>query len=81
MNIKPRIAAPLAAGFLPAVLFNRNYIKAAKATGKAMPLVIGLEHENGLHSRHETVVMPDADAGTLRYVERLMKFPLWSRGG
>lgn len=41
------------------------------------PLVIGLERENCLLSRHETTVGPDA----LRYVERLVKFLLWARGG
>ncbi|MDE3066644.1 MAG: ROK family protein [Verrucomicrobiota bacterium] len=81
MNVKPLIAPPLDAGFLPAALFNRNYVQTAKASGKAVPLVIGLERENGLLSRHETVVLPEAGADTLRYVERVVKFLLWSRGG
>lgn len=75
-----RIPAPLDPGFLPAVLFNRNYIKSAKASAKAVPLVIGLEREGGLLSRHETIVLPDAP-DTLRYAERLVKFLLWARGG
>mgnify|MGYP003337235849 CR=1 FL=1 len=41
------------------------------------PLVIGLEREDGRVSRYETTVAPDA----LRYVERLVKFLLWARGG
>ena len=81
MTIKPRIAAPLDSGFQPAVLFNRNYIKAARASGTAVPLVIGLEREAGLLSRFETVVRPDADTETILYVERIVKFLLWARGG
>jgi predicted NBD/HSP70 family sugar kinase len=80
-SIKPAITAPLDPGFLPAVLFNRQYVEGARATGKAVPLILGLERENGLVSRFETVVNPTADPETLRYVERIVKFLLWSRGG
>src|SRR5271154_2502582 len=73
--------APLDPGFQPAVRFNRRYVAAAKASGKSVPLVIGLEREGGLISRFETVVKSVADADTLRYAERLVKFLLWARGG
>jgi predicted NBD/HSP70 family sugar kinase len=73
--------APLDPGFQPAALFNRHYEAAARASGRAVPLVIGLERESGLVCRFETVVLPEADAPTRRYVERLVKFLLWSRGG
>jgi len=46
-----------------------------------VPLVIGLERENKLVSRFETVVFPEPDAATLLYAERLVKYLLWSRGG
>ncbi len=75
------IKAPLDPGFLPAVLFNRNYREAVHASGKSVPLVLGLERECGLVSRFETHVYPTADAETLLYVERIVKFLLWSRGG
>ena len=77
----PKIKAPLDPGFQPAVLVNRNYIATAKKSGHALPLVIGLEREGGLVSRFETVVRPEADAETLRHVERIVKFLLWARGG
>ena len=77
----PAIAAPLDPGFQPPVLANRHYLAAARQSGRAVPLVIGLEREDGLVSRYETMVLPDADAGTLRYVERTVKFLLWARGG
>ena len=61
-------------------MFNRNYVANAKGSGRAIPLVIGLERERGLISRHETVVDPRA-AETVRFVERIIKFLLWARGG
>ena len=81
MNHSAKYPAPLDAEFQPAILFNRNYLAAAKASGHAVPLVIGLERENKFVSRFETVVLSEADAATLLYVERLVKFLLWARGG
>lgn len=77
----PAIQAPLDPGFLPAVLFNRHYVETVRASGQAVPLVLGLEREGGLVSRFETVVRPGGDAETLRYVERIVKFLMWARGG
>jgi predicted NBD/HSP70 family sugar kinase len=81
LSIQPAIKAPLDPGFLPAVLFNRRYVETVRTSGQAVPLVLGLERECGLVSRFETVVRPDAGAETLRYVERIVKFLLWARGG
>lgn len=80
---KPQRAPPLDDGFRPAVLANRAFAaRAAQAGGE--PLVIGLERENGELSRFETLVLPEdhPEAGSnLAYVERLVKFLLWQRGG
>ena len=81
MSFQLRIPAPLDPAFQPAVVFNRNYLKKIRATGTAVPLVIGLEREGGLLSRRETLVSAEADAETLLYVERLVKFLLWAYGG
>jgi len=78
---QPIVAAPLDPGFQPAVCFNRSYREAVQASGQGVPLVLGLERENGLLSRYETMVHSRPDAATLRYVERIVKFLLWSRGG
>lgn len=71
----PVIAAPLDPAFQPATLVNRAHRGTAE-----VPLVIGLEREAGLISRYETVVNPN-EPEALYYVERLVKFFLWSRGG
>ena len=80
-SIIAKFPAPLDPDFQPAILFNRSYLAAAKKSGRAVPLVIGLERDNKFVSRFETVVLPEADAATLLYVERLVKFLLWARGG
>ncbi len=77
--MKVNCPAPLDPGFQPAVCWNRQYRAALKRDG--VPLIIGLEREGGLISRYETRVRPIADVETLRYVERLVKFLLWARGG
>ncbi len=81
MNLKNKFIPPLDPGFQPAVLWDRQYVAAAKAAGDAVPLVLGLERENGLLSRFETAIRPGGDAETLRYVERTLKFLLWAWGG
>ena len=78
----PRIQPPLDASFLPAALVNRAFRREAVQAG--VPLVLGLERENGRLSRYETTVLPEghAWAGANRlYAERLLKFLLWQRGG
>ena len=81
VNRQTNIACPLDPAFQPAVTFNHNYLEATRASGKGVPLALVLERENGLMSRFETIVREIPDAETLRYVERIVKFLLWSRGG
>jgi predicted NBD/HSP70 family sugar kinase len=79
---KPSIIPPLDPDFRPAALVNRAFHKAASKGGAA--LVIGLERGDGQVSRFETVVFPEGHARAdedLYYVERIVKFLLWQRGG
>ena len=82
--IPPSTLPPLDPDFRPAVLANRAFLKEVEDSGAGVPLVIGLERNNGEVSRFETQVFPEdhsqADAN-LPYVERLVKFLLWQRGG
>ncbi len=68
---------PLDSEFLAPVLVHRAY--AARA-GSGQPLILALERESGRVSRFETRIV-EGDPGTARYVERIVKFLLWSRGG
>ena len=80
--IKPKIAPPLDEGFRPAVLADHAF--QSRAVGIGVPLVIGLERESGKISRFETSVFPEehpSASSNFYYVERLVKFLLWQRGG
>ena len=82
--IAPTHVPPLEPAFRPAVLANRAFREEVAASGAGVPLVIALERLDGSLSRYDTVAFPDghprADAN-LVYVERLVKFLLWARGG
>jgi len=64
--------------FRPAVLENRRYRQQVR---DPVPIVLGLERENGAISRYETVVNNQSDDDTFRYLDRVVKFLLWARGG
>lgn len=82
--VAPAIEAPLAPGFRPAVLANRAFIAEVNASSQGTPLAIALERDVGITSVYETQVFgPGAgrDTTNAAYVERLIKFLLWQRGG
>lgn len=76
--VRPRILPPLDRHFRPAVLANRAF--AAHATE---PVHVALERGRGSVSRFETKIVPRGHPearGSFRYLERWLKFLLWSRG-
>lgn len=80
--VKPKFTPPLDEDFRPAVLVNRRFEQDVAEDG--VPLVLGLERENGNLSRISTRVFPEGHPRAeenLRYAERLLKFLLWQRGG
>lgn len=80
--VQPQFVPPLDNAFRPAILANREFEREAAEAG--VPLVFGLEREDGKLSRFETKVFPDNHpkaAANLHYTERLLKFLLWQRGG
>jgi predicted NBD/HSP70 family sugar kinase len=82
--IKPKFVPPLDADFRPAVLANRAFQQAVQDSHAGVPLVLALERSDGFVSRFETRVFPEGHpsaAANLPYVERLVKFLLWQRGG
>jgi predicted NBD/HSP70 family sugar kinase len=82
--VQPALVPPLDEGFRPAVLFNRRYRRTVDEAGGGVPLVLGLERADGSVSRFETDVLPGEhprSPDNLPYVERLLKFLLWQRGG
>lgn len=82
--VKPSIIPPLDEAYRPAVLGNRAFREAVRASGRAVPLKIALERSDGSISVFETEVWEPGSSqaeANLPYVERLVKFLLWQRGG
>lgn len=80
----PQTLPPLDAGFRPAILTNTLFLQKVRSSGKSEELVLGLERMDGSFSRFETLVFSENHTKAelnLFYVERLLKFLLWQRGG
>jgi predicted NBD/HSP70 family sugar kinase len=83
IQVRPAIVAPLDTGFLPAALFTQKYRELVAATN-GVPLQLALERGDGSISSYATSVVPPSAGhlqATLLYVERIVKFLLWQRGG
>jgi predicted NBD/HSP70 family sugar kinase len=82
LMIKPQVIPPLDPDFMPAVLFNRQFRQDVESCG--VKAVIGLERNEHETSRIELMLFPDHHPSFSRnfpYVERIIKFLLWQRGG
>ena len=80
--IEPKLLPPLDEAFRPAVLANQNFRRQAGHAGE--PAVIGVERDGGEMSRYETIVYPEGHPdfeSNFPYIERIVKFLLWQRGG
>ena len=83
VEVSPAVVAQLDPGFLPGALFNRKYRELVSATG-GVPLKLALERGDGSTSTYCTSVCPPGPnhwPATTMYVERIVKFLLWQRGG
>ena len=82
LSVKPLCVPPLDTGFVPGVLWNREFMMRVQGGGGGKPFAVALEQPDGTVSRFETrILAEDESALNLRYVERLVKFLLWQRGG
>ncbi len=82
--VAPAVTPTLDPLFRPAVLASRAFRAAARQAKAAKPLGIALEQTDGSVFRFETELFDEKHAGAagnLRYLERFVKFLLWSRGG
>src|ERR1019366_1003556 len=70
--------------FVPASLWNRAYRARVRESGGGRNLAIALERSDGSVSVFRTAVLPHEGTNVAvnhRYVERLLKFLLWQKGG
>ena len=79
-----KIVPELDRDFQPAVLFNKNFKQKVSALNNSVPCLLGVERLDGSISRFETELLPETHPEfeqNFRYVERIIKFLLWQRGG
>lgn len=84
LPVNVRYRPPLDPEFLPASLWNRAYRKLVAETARAEDVVLTLERQDGSRSEYATRILPhEGEAIGLNhtYLERLVKFLLWQRGG
>jgi predicted NBD/HSP70 family sugar kinase len=84
IKVNPKFKAPLDPGFVPAVLWNRMFRELVRKSGEARKIVISLERTSGSVSVFETEILPDKPGYSelnLFYVERMVKYLLWMKGG
>jgi predicted NBD/HSP70 family sugar kinase len=82
--VAPRVTPVLDPAFRPACLATHAFRHLVGSTPGAVPVRIALEQTDGSVFRFDTAVLPAAHpdaAGNFTFVERLVKFLLWSRGG
>ncbi len=80
----PQVRPPLDSGFRPASLANAAFRRALRDARCEAPVTIALERDEQSVTRFDTVVAAESSplaAGNFVYLERLLKFLLWSRGG
>jgi predicted NBD/HSP70 family sugar kinase len=84
IKINPAFLPSLDTDFVPAVLWNKAYQGLVKKAKQAKKIKISLERPNGNISVFTTTILPD-DAKKLeltkKYVERIIKFLIWMKGG
>jgi len=82
--MSPKFRPVLDPEFVPASLWNRGYRAAVQESGGGQNLAIALERSDGSVSVFRTAVLPHEGVNVEinhRYVERLLKFLLWQKGG
>jgi predicted NBD/HSP70 family sugar kinase len=84
LTVAPKSRPSLDPEFLPAALWNRAYAALVATDRAARPFTLVLARRDGSVFRHDGRVLSAAHSQakfTLTYVERLLKFLLWMKGG
>ncbi|HYD83356.1 MAG TPA: ROK family protein, partial [Opitutus sp.] len=84
LDVQPLRRPALEANFLPAALWTRAYRALVASDRGVRRFALALTRADGSASRYETRVLgaehPAAHLN-FKYVERLLKFLLWQKGG
>jgi predicted NBD/HSP70 family sugar kinase len=84
IEVSPKFRPVLDPEFVSAALWNRAYRALVKDDASGRPLALALERSDGSVSVFHTATLPHQGAAVeinCRYVERLLKFLLWQKGG
>ena len=82
--IAPWVTPVLDACFRPAALASRTFCEQVRAARNPVPIHLAFEQSGGNVSHFKTQVFAENDpkaSGNFTYLERIVKFLLWSRGG
>ena len=80
----PAVVPALDPAFRPAVLAVRAFAARVREAGSGVPVRLALEQADGSVFRFDLYVLPAGHpeaAGNVAFLERYVKFLLWSRGG
>lgn len=83
-KIQPRHRPPLDPDFLPPAIWQQAYVQLAKQNASSTPLTLALQQPNGETRHYQTQLLPHQAPYlevNVAFVERLLKFLLWSQGG
>jgi len=76
LEINPKNIPPIDPDFIPMALFNRIFLQNAKK-----PICVSVERDSGKRAVYDTHVTGTNIEADRYYIERLVKFLLWSKGG
>src|SRR2546430_11092018 len=82
--VAPRLVPPLDPSFRPAALANRRFLAEALAAKNSVPVKLALEQADGSVFHFDTRFFPEDHPQAVNnfvFIERIVKFLLWSRGG
>ncbi len=82
--VAPKVTPVLDPAFRPAVLAVRAFRAQVAAAGGGVPVRLAIEQADGSIFRFDLAVLPSSHpdaAANVTFVERFVKFLLWSRGG
>ncbi len=83
-DIEPKLRAPLDPGFRPSWCWQRAYQKEALANPQSSQVQIAIGRPDGSVSHFSCHMLPETTATydvNLRFLDRVVKFLLWARGG
>jgi len=84
MNVDTKIKAELDPGFVPAALWNKAYKQLVVEESESIDMSLALFRPDDTVSVFKTKVLPltaKTEIITIKFIERLLKFLLWQKGG